>query len=85
MKISQVDARKLKRRVQELERILEHQRAAWCCDYPGGTHIATVEMPDASHTPTAVRVARKLGHSVVVIDSDRQLLLYAMPHPDTPA
>lgn len=75
-KISQREARELKRRVARLENELDRQRNAWATEWPGGAHIRTVPVDDV--TREAVRVSRLLKHAVVVtINSNGCLNLYA--------
>lgn len=77
-KISQREARELQRRVARLENQLDRQRNAWAYEWPGGVHIRTVMVNETERE--AVRVARLLGHAVVVtLNSDGRLNLYATP------
>ena len=75
-KISQREARALRKRVAELETVLDRQRNAWRAEWPNGVNIATV-----SHHETAVvaHVARKLGHAVVVTTDGDVLRFFALP------
>lgn len=78
MKISQREARALKRRVLQLEQIEERRRAVWSREYPGGTHIASE--PNSNHyARAAIATARKLGHAVVAIERDTEIAFYALP------
>ena len=78
MKISQAEARRLKRRVRELENTLERQHSAWACDWPGGVSI--LNMTDNSDIAlTVVKTARMLGHAVVVMRDGSTLRFYALP------
>jgi len=77
-KISQREARELKRRVARLENELDRQRNAWVTEWPGGTHVRTLTIDDV--TLETVRVSRLLKHAVVVtINSEGRLNLYATP------
>lgn len=79
-KISQREARNLKKRVTELEGQLNRQHAKWSSPWPGGTHIATIEA-SAVHFHI-VNTARALGHAVVVVPSEfPKLQLYGCPLP----
>ncbi len=77
-KISQMEARRLKQRVAELERIMSAQRRVWARDYPG-VHISSITI-DAT-TAARLETARRLSHFVVATpdtgDSCR-LYLYAV-------
>lgn len=78
MKISQREARRLKRRVQELERVERSRRGAWAAQWTGGVHLASVSvLPDAR---AAVLTARKLGHAVVcTTPNELEVQFYALP------
>jgi hypothetical protein len=77
-KISQREARLLKKQVEWLSVQIQKQRRAWGQEYRG-VEIARVS---CHHTSAAVRVARKLGHSVVVVGDDSETMrLIALPHP----
>ena len=79
MTISQREARRLKRRVSELERDEERRRNAWKMEWPGGTQLATILSPDPT-TRAAITTARKLEHAVVAtVQHDGTLLFYALP------
>ena len=83
MKISQREARKLRKRVVALEHELEVQRRVWSQEYIGGVEIGSIvwESRDDPRV-TAVRTARKLNHAVVVVGNDGGTLrLIALPHP----
>lgn len=76
--ISQREARELKRRVAELEAMEDRRRNAWADSYPGGTNIATLNIPDSARSE--IRVARLLKHAVVVtLSSDGSMRLHALP------
>jgi hypothetical protein len=77
--ISQREAHRLRRQVERLQRREGSQRAAWSGDFGDGwVHIASMETDLA--TWTAAKTARRLGHAVVVVlGSERALLLYAAP------
>jgi hypothetical protein len=77
--ISQREARRLKLRVQELERAFWMQRKTWSADYVGGVHLASVIVPTVE--ATMVRTARKCKHAVVVtVEDNNTLRLFALPH-----
>lgn len=77
MKISQREARRLRRRVQELE---DHQNARlrrWSSVYPGGVHINTIKMSNVEACIVATAV--KLGHTIIVKEgSNDELYIYAV-------
>lgn len=69
-KISQREARRLRKRVTELEDRDAARRRAWSHDYVGGTQIGGVKWDKDESRPVAIRTARKLGHAVVVTAAD---------------
>lgn len=81
--ISQREAHRLRKRVAELELLIDGQRKSWSRDWPGGTHILTVTAPGAIAL-AAVHTARQLRHAVVVLEDGDNLQLYALPAPRVP-
>lgn len=78
--ISQREARALRKRVQELEGIIDRQRFAWATNWPGGTHLGSVNYGEPNVLVAAARTARRLKHAVVVTcDDDNRMELYALP------
>ena len=79
-KISQREARSLKKRVAELEGILTGMKVRWAAQWPGGTHIDTIAVqPSEWHIVTT---ARLLGHAVVLVPSEMpKLHVYGCPLP----
>lgn len=86
MKISQTEARQLRRRVAQLEDMERIRRARYLTDYPG-TNIANHRYGSATDfLPAVIRNSRLLGHAVVVTCSDDGVVrYYAIPHPEQPA
>lgn len=75
-KISQLEARRLKRRVDELEANERRRNNAWSGDFPGGVHVYTLTIGDALRQ--TIRVSRQLGHAVVVtLSSDGSAQFHA--------
>lgn len=83
-RISQREARRLRKRVEELERQQNQQRSRWAQEFVGGTQIATDQHGNAqSPVPVAVRTARMLRHAVVVVgDETANLRFFALPLPE---
>lgn len=78
--ISQREARRLRKRVSELESRIIQQRAAWSQEYLGGAQIGTQLFTVDNAIPSIVRTARKLRHAVVVVGDDSQTLRFiALP------
>ena len=78
-KISQREARQLRKRVADLEKRNEQNASAWAREYIGGVHVATVSASDVSHA--ICKTARKLGHALIAVPSDNgkwELSLYAV-------
>ena len=77
--ISQREARQLRKRVAELERMIRQQNNRYAADYPGGVHLGSVSWEQATHLASAVYTARQLRHSVVAVsDGERRFDLYAV-------
>lgn len=80
--ISQTEARRLKRRVEELESAERNRRARYGSEYPGGVNIATYHgMDDSDRLVVAAKTARMCGHAVIVVADQHFLRFYALPHP----
>lgn len=81
-RISQREARRLRKRVAELESQQEGMRRRWSQQYPGGVQIASLQISDGNPVPSIIRTARALEHAVVVIGDDGQSLRFiALPLP----
>lgn len=70
MTISQREARRLRRRVQELEERERKRRRVWGQEYFGGVQITSAVWSTDMTVPVAIRTARKLGHAVVCLGDD---------------
>lgn len=82
MKISQREARRLKKETLRLSNEIDEQRRAWSQQYFGGTDIGRFDCEPNDPRAVAVRTARKLNHAVVVVGDDGGTLrLLALPHP----
>lgn len=75
MRISQREARRLRKRVEELELADSKRRNAWISDWPGGVYLTGVAIH--SDVLAQVKTARKLGHAVVVVNAGDALQFYA--------
>ena len=77
--ITQTEARRLKKRVKELEDILEGQRRKWVLDYPGGVCLGSLPRPN-DWLCGRIENARLRGHAVVVTENnDGELRFFALP------
>lgn len=85
MKISQRQARSLRTRVEQLEEQLNMQRRSWVSDWPGGTHIATIDISSCHVEVAKIQTARRLGHAVVATEtSPTRIEFRALPLPVKP-
>ena len=82
MKISQREARRLRKRVVALVEAEQHRRRVWSQEWLRGAEIARVTWEPMEAIPVAVRTARQLAHAVVVVGDDTGLIRFvALPHP----
>jgi len=65
--ISQREARRLRRRVYELEKLERDRRYAWSQEWPNGVDIGRVQLVADSKLIGSIITARKLGHAVVAL------------------
>lgn len=80
MKISQREARRLRKRVNELEVLENSRRWTWVSEWPCGTFIASINvMGIDNHAPEIIATARKLKHAVVASVENREVRFYALP------
>ena len=77
VKISQAEARRLKKRVKELEGVINDQRSSFATDWPGGVNFWTLTI--MTETQAAVVTARALNHAIVAVPCGDELRLYALP------
>lgn len=73
-KISQAEARRTRKALQELQLKVRHQQTVWLSDYPGGVHIGSVTHETMSQL---ARVACLCGHAVVVKTDGSRLNFFA--------
>jgi hypothetical protein len=82
VRISQREARRLRKRVEELERAEDSRRRRWSSEWPSGTHIATAKWDADARVPVSIRTARALRHAVIATTKDDgTVLFYALPLP----
>jgi hypothetical protein len=75
--ISQREARRLKRRVEQLEERERSRMRNWSSEYPGGTHIDTLTIAGVEYV--AIKTAWMLGHPVIVKPSrTNEVMVYAV-------
>ena len=79
--ISQAEARRLSKRVDYLEQVLESERRRYRAEYIGNT-IITQQWDENHAVAVAVRTARILGHAVVAIERGGLITYRALPHPE---
>ena len=74
MKISQREARRNKKRMIELQDLLDSQLRVWTSDYPGGCLLATEQFEPTNYA--VIAAARKLGHPVVCVPGGKDTYVY---------
>lgn len=77
-KISQAEARRLRKRVRELEQWRENLIVTWRHEYPDGVFVGIVDCTDATHTPTAVQTARRCGMPVIATNEGQRIKFFAV-------
>lgn len=78
--ISQREARRLRKRVEQFERMERDRGNAWCRDWPMGTNIGRVQLEPNSYLVGAIRTSRLLKHAVVVSCDEAGLVnFHSMP------
>ena len=78
--ISQREAARLRKRVKELEKILSDQRSNWKKEYcDGWVNIETLAVGNVVREIEVekLRLARNLGHNLIVVVSGELILFYA--------
>lgn len=80
--ISQREARRLRKRVAELEDLDWQRWSSWASDFPGGTHIAAVDVSALPKSISAIETARKLKHAVIALNDGETVRFYALPLAD---
>jgi NADPH-dependent glutamate synthase beta subunit-like oxidoreductase len=75
-KISQREARALRKRVAELETQRDEKNRSWSSEWPEGRHIWNIGLSDTCRE--ALKVARVLGHALVGTLDDKGLKVYAV-------
>ena len=76
MRISQNEARALKRRVKQLEDERKLLHADWIGEYPSWKVVGRASVPTATHA--GVRVARLLGHPVIAVEQGEEIAFFAV-------
>lgn len=78
--ISQREARRLRKRVEELEIQEQTRLSRWSSEWMGGTVIVYAKWKPQDSIPVAVRTARALNHAVVATaDNDGTVRFHALP------
>lgn len=67
---SEGEARRLKKQVAQLERREEVRRGRWAHEWPNGVQVSSCSFGANHEVAVVVRVARKLGHYVIVTVDD---------------
>lgn len=74
-KISQREAHRLRREVEQFQDMERKRNAAWSSEYPGGTNIVQVPVGDLERAH--IQTALTLGHHIIGKLSNGKLLLFA--------
>ena len=69
------EAVKLRKRVRELEGILDKQRYTWTKEWP--SYQVLCRIPGTIHSLACVETARTLKHAVVVVVQGEELVFFA--------
>lgn len=70
----------MRKRLNELERVISRQRASYAQEWFGGVEIKRTELSQAE--AAVIRTARRLSHAVVVVgDNSNTVRFIALPHP----
>ncbi len=78
--ISQREARRNWKLLRRLEEAVRAERRAYSQEYFGGVELMRCRFSGSE--PLVVRTARNLGHAVVVVGDDSDVLRFiALPHP----
>ncbi len=75
-KITQAEARRLRKRVTELENVASSNARHWASDWVGGSNIAWSSPSET--VLTAIRTARLLGYYVIVLPEGEKVRYYAV-------
>lgn len=80
MKVSQREARRLRKQVAAFEKAEHDRRYAWAKEWPGGTDIGRTQLGGESKLLGSILTARKLNHAVVAVaDTDGTVYFMALP------
>lgn len=75
--ISQREARRLQKRVQELLQAEQSRLRTWTGSYPGGVNIESLTISDVSYAK--LDIAKRLGYALVVtVDSSNSIRIHAV-------
>ena len=79
MKISQREARRLRKRVDELERQQLQRLSRWASNYPGGVVLGSIRR-DKDCLTGRIDAAHMLAHAVVVRQGEQgEITFFALP------
>lgn len=81
--ISQTEARRLRKRVGQLEEMIAYQRRRYATRWPGGVHVATIHPDTVLHAKLSTAAA--LDHAIVAVVEGATIRFFALPHPKVPA
>lgn len=76
--ISQREARRLRKRVEQLERERRDERTAWGRAFPGGWHVGSLALVRESRFYGKLEAAQMFGRVLVAKIGDSVLEIYAV-------
>lgn len=77
-KISQREAQRLRKRVKQLEDLEERRTSRYAHDYPGGTHMGTLDLSQLPEYKGRFYAAQMLGAALVARSDGSRLEIYAV-------
>lgn len=78
-KISQREARATRKELDALKREISARHTRYARDYPGGVHIATIDVSAMPEYRGRIWTAQVLQHAVVARLDQNDLYLFAVP------
>jgi hypothetical protein len=79
-RISQREAHRLRKRLEELDSLENRRANAWASEWPMGANIGRVKVSADSYIAGAIRTSRLLRHAVVVTcDESGTINFHALP------
>ena len=78
--ISQREAQRMRKRIQEFEHKEMLRADAWTTDWPNGVHVGSVQVNADGALVGSIRTSRKLKHAVVATCTEAGVInFHALP------